>query len=551
MTGRPSRVAPVPGGVTGRQGVSRELADRLAAAKLWLISAPVPGGAPTGQMPYLAVALYALVPVATDRVARMATDTAWRLYVNPGWAVDPDVDVPALGRELAHHTWHLLADHGARAGDVGVRPSTSRAWRVAADVTVHEVLADLPGLPPPPGPPARGPRQAPASSSGAGSAAGSRRPIARTPAARVTAPGSGRTPAHVVAARAAALGDRHELLPPRALGLAPGRAAEEHFAVLSGLPADLGADTAGATDPDPTAADGRDPGERGLDGDPSWQPRSAAPDGQGDTDGPSAAAPGMAAAPARPAVGPDPSCGAGCDGMPRGYELPSDDAAGGLDGTTAEAVRRTVAIAFREQRGRGSVPGEWGRWVEQLLDPIVDWRSVLHAAVRRGVGWAHGHTDYTYTRIARRQAAAGPVILPALRRPVPRVAVVVDTSGSVDDGLLAQALGEVDGVLATLGVADPQVTVLAVDAAVHTVATVRRADAIRLGGGGGTDMAVGITAAQELRPRVDVIIVCTDGETDWPAHPAPVPVVAVLLGRTRAALPDTPDWIHRVECVLD
>ena len=72
---------------------------------------------------------------------------------------------------------------------------------------------------------------------------------------------------------------------------------------------------------------------------------------------------------------------------------------------------------------------------------------MLHAAVRRGLGWANGHTDYTYTRISRRQAAAGPVILPALRRPVPRVGIVVDTSGSVDDGLLAQALGEIDGVL--------------------------------------------------------------------------------------------------------
>ena len=82
---------------------------------------------------------------------------------------------------------------------------------------------------------------------------------------------------------------------------------------------------------------------------------------------------------------------------------------------------------------------------------MVDWRNVLHAAVRRGLGWANGHTDYTYTRISRRQAAAGPVILPALRRPVPRVGIVVDTSGSVDDGLLAQALGEIDGVLAALG----------------------------------------------------------------------------------------------------
>ena len=28
--------------------------------------------------------------------------------------------------------------------------------------------------------------------------------------------------------------------------------------------------------------------------------------------------------------------------------------------------------------------------VERVLEPVVDWRAVLHAAVRRGVGWASG-----------------------------------------------------------------------------------------------------------------------------------------------------------------
>jgi predicted metal-dependent peptidase len=513
----PGRPVPRPP-VAARAGLPREALDRLAAAKLWLISPPASGGPPTGDMPYLAVALYALVPVATDAVARMATDTAWRLYVNPAWLADPTVDVPALGRELAHHTWHLLADHAGRAADLPVTAATSRAWRVATDVTIHEVLADLPGLPA--GPAAAGPRGGPRT--------------ARSGASAALAGAGPRTPGHVLAARAAALGDRHDLLPPAALGLAPGRAAEEHYAVLSGLPVEPLAEEPLAVGPlagdrgrgcEADAAHDDDPGI-----DPAWRPRAHPGD-------------------ARPADRPDPSCGSGCDGIRRTHDLPEQADVGGLDVSGGEAIRRQVAIAFRESHGQGSVPGEWGRWVEQVLDPVVDWRTVLHAAVRRGMGWAHGHTDYTYTRISRRQAAAGPVILPALRRPVPRVAVVVDTSGSVDDGLLAQALGEIDGVLATLGVADPQVTVLAVDAAVHTVASVRRADAVRLAGGGGTDMGVGIAAAEALRPRVDVVVVCTDGYTDWPALPAAVPVVGVLIGRHPGELPGTPPWIHRVECV--
>jgi predicted metal-dependent peptidase len=141
------------------------------------------------------------------------------------------------------------------------------------------------------------------------------------------------------------------------------------------------------------------------------------------------------------------------------------------------------------------------------------------------------------------------VVLPALRRPVPRVAVVVDTSGSVDDGLLAQALGEVDGVLASLAVGAGQVTVLAVDAAVQAVSIVRRAADVRLGGGGGTDMALGIRAALATKPRPDTVVLLTDGETGWPQQPTPVPLIAVVLGRPwEPDLPPTPDWAVRVEC---
>ncbi|MGB8020384.1 MAG: VWA-like domain-containing protein, partial [Candidatus Nanopelagicales bacterium] len=356
-----------------------------------------------------------------------------------------------------------------------------------ADVTIHEVLRGMPAV---------------ADGSGVGSQVmGERRESGATrPGARAV---PGGPPAR---ARAAALGDGHSLVAATELGLPAGRSAEEYFAVLSGLPAGEG---------------------DGPDRDPAWMPRQ----------------PGVE-------PGSDPSCGSGCDGLHRDYEVAGLELHGGLTQTQADAIREAVAIEFRDAaRGRGDLPGEWARWVSQVLEPVVDWRNVLHAAVRRGLGWAHGHADYTYTRISRRQSVSGQVILPALRRPVPRVAVVVDTSGSVDDGLLAQALGEIDGVLAGLGVADAQVRVLAVDAAVHAVTSVSRASDVPLAGGGGTDMPLGIAAAQELRPRADVIIVLTDGFTLWPARPAEVPVIAVIIGRNPAALPRPPDWIQRVECV--
>ena len=252
-------------------------------------------------------------------------------------------------------------------------------------------------------------------------------------------------------------------------------------------------------------------------------------------------------------VDPDETCGSGCDGMARDHDLPANDGdVPGLSMQAAEAIRKTVAIEFREHcRTRGTTPGQWGRWVSDILDPVVPWQQVLHAAVRRGIGWGQGQVDYTYTKISRRQHAVGAAIVPALRRPVPAVAVVVDTSGSMDDGLLAQAMGEVKAVLSSLAVPDSSVTVLAVDAAVHTVQQVRDVAQVRLAGGGGTDMEVGIDGALALRPRPQTVIVLTDGFTPWPSLPAPVPVIAGVLGRRREHLPPTPEWVLRVEVVPD
>jgi predicted metal-dependent peptidase len=58
---------------------------------------------------------------------------------------------------------------------------------------------------------------------------------------------------------------------------------------------------------------------------------------------------------------------------------------------------------------------------------------------------------------------------------------------------------------------------------------------VNLGGGGGTDMGVGIEAAVLLRPRPGVIIVLTDGYTPWPAVPPAGIEVIVVLTRPDAA----------------
>ena len=129
--------------------------------------------------------------------------------------------------------------------------------------------------------------------------------------------------------------------------------------------------------------------------------------------------------------------------------------------------------------------------------------------------------------------AGSAAILPAMRQPAPpRVACVIDTSGSISQDELRAFLGEVVGITRAVGVAGG-LTVIACDAEAYALQRVRSqgdVESVRLEGGGGTDMGAGLTAAALLSPRPHIIVVFTDGQTPWPeAPPRKVDSVIVVL----------------------
>ena len=240
-------------------------------------------------------------------------------------------------------------------------------------------------------------------------------------------------------------------------------------------------------------------------------------------------------------------CGSGADGIPRAGQGRSDHR--GLPRWQADLLRRQVAQdVITHGKQPGTVPAGLLRWAEEFLSPKVNWRAVLAAELRRAIAEVSGAVDYSYRRPSRRSAVAGPVVLPALRRPVPEVAVVCDTSGSMTEDLLAMVLAEVEGLLRALGLAR-QVRVLACDTAVAPAQRVSSARQVQLIGGGGTDMGAGIGAAAALRPRPAVTVVLTDGYTPWPEQaPKGMRVVVGLLGE-RA--PEAPAWARAVRVSPD
>jgi predicted metal-dependent peptidase len=242
----------------------------------------------------------------------------------------------------------------------------------------------------------------------------------------------------------------------------------------------------------------------------------------------------------------DGTCGSGAGGPRRPWELgdSAGGADGGLDTAQADLVRRRVAVEIAAAAtARGDMPGGWERWAAQQLDPpTVAWRKVLAGAIRQAVAWRAGMVDYSYHRPGRRRLPR--IITPAWRRPIPTIAAVVDTSGSMSRADLDAAMAEVQGIASGVGVRGRQLRLLSVDAAAHSVTPVNDLRQIVLTGGGGTDMRVGITAAEALKPRPDAIVVLTDGDTPWPQTPGRAKLVCAVISAQPPAR--TPSWATTV-----
>jgi predicted metal-dependent peptidase len=250
-------------------------------------------------------------------------------------------------------------------------------------------------------------------------------------------------------------------------------------------------------------------------------------------------------------------CGSVVGGKARDYEIARSDSGNpAIKSDQQDVIRDQVAqeiLNYARIKGIGSLPGFLLRWAEDLLEPKIDWRKAFAGAFRSSLATVLGRRDYVYTRPSRRQSAmrtgSHEIILPSMRKPAPpAIAIVVDTSGSVSIDEIKMFLTEVDGIVKANGISSG-VTVIPCDMEVGEIQKLRSRGAIttlRLHGGGGTDMGVGIAAAGLLRPTPKIIVVFTDGYTGWPdALPKGVETMIVCLTAIEC-LETTPSWAKKI-----
>jgi len=237
-------------------------------------------------------------------------------------------------------------------------------------------------------------------------------------------------------------------------------------------------------------------------------------------------------------VPPQAQCGSGAGGEPGDWEVSEEDAPF-LDATALDTQRRLTAQAITQheaERGIGSVPAGLSRWASKVLTPQVRWDQELAALLRAHLGTVSGCSESSWTRRSRRQDAVQDVILPGMVRRLPRIGVIIDSSGSMSDDDLARALTELDGILRTT---EHEAWVVSCDTSASEPEAIRGTGQLAqtLQGGGGTDLRVGFQAIEAVDP--DVIVAFTDGYTPWPSQEPDATTIVVLIGDNP---PVVPSW---------
>lgn len=468
------------------------------------------------QMPYLASVIYAMVPVRVEGLNTFASDDRWRMYWDPQ-AVDR-WDVQEIAGAVLHEAGHCYLGHGPRFAAMGEPNSNARLFNIAGDSLINVDLRD----------------------------------------AHVSLP-EGAVYVEMLP------GANREMSSEQIYRLLAEQACTCDSAPQSGQ-GDEQSDDTGDTDQasDDTGDDSGEGSEQGQ------QPNPQQGDGQRESGGAGRPDPNCPVHGHKHGPGDgdgsggtcdDPNCtaeslgwdcGSAADGIRREYEAEGDKVDPGVDEARADLIREQASVEIlRHSRNRGDVPAGMLRRAKEIVEPVIDWRRELASLVRRQVATVRGRRDYTYTRPSRRQAsmkAAGQkIILPAMRQPPPpNVAVVIDTSGSMSDDMLTWAISETQGVLRNSGSSDSAVRIYSCDAHSSTAQKVRRAEDIKLSGGGGTDMRVGIGAAMADKPAPDAVILVTDGYTPYPDEPLAHGALLIVALTDDAAADQVPDWARKV-----
>ena len=189
-----------------------------------------------------------------------------------------------------------------------------------------------------------------------------------------------------------------------------------------------------------------------------------------------------------------------------------------VDSFYRSAIQR--GLDYHQQHRRGTLPGSFVEEVRAIQQPPIPWDVQL--ARWFDEQFRPLEPRRTYARLSRRQSATPDIPRPAWFLPEEQTeqrifGVLLDTSGSMERGLLAAALGSIASYAETRDV--HHVRVVFCDAAAYDqgiMAPDEIAGTVKVRGRGGTKLQLGIDLldADAAFPKEAPLLVITDGACD-------------------------------------
>jgi predicted metal-dependent peptidase len=170
---------------------------------------------------------------------------------------------------------------------------------------------------------------------------------------------------------------------------------------------------------------------------------------------------------------------------------------------------REAVIEAAKQAGAGNTPGAIQRLVKDITAPVMDLRDLLRIQFSGSV-----KSDYTWMRPNRKAWHTGAVLPGQLPGEELDIVVALDASGSIDEGMLKDFLGMVQGSLDQF--TSYKVKVVTFDTDVYnedefTADDGRSMGEYEIGGGGGTDFGCVWQWMKDNEIQPHQLVMFTDG----------------------------------------
>lgn len=202
-----------------------------------------------------------------------------------------------------------------------------------------------------------------------------------------------------------------------------------------------------------------------------------------------------------------------------GIEAQSD---AGLEAEWQIAVTEAAQVA----KARGKLPGNIELFISDIIAPKVDWRTVLWPFITN-----LSTTDYSWRKPNRAYISEDEYLPSMYEECCGKIAVCIDTSGSITDEELQQFISEVDAILAS---SQPEEVVLVqCDTDIRDVTVLPQGSRIKdqdlsFKGRGGTAFAPAFKRLYDEHMDLEAIIYLTDLECNDFAECEPYATVPTL-----------------------